>query len=187
MSPRMTALLLPAAALLAFLELSVRAPWGHEIDYTLAEGRTQRIREELEIVPAAGSAYLDHVGPSYSYADDGRLLSVTQPDGGRRSNCYPDGAGGEGSPGGGQMGDCPAGGGDADRLTRTNVVMVVTSATTQASQGSAEYSSITSSLSYHEDNQPAGVVDGLGRSIGLAVPQANADAQVTFQADGVSG
>ncbi|MCP4654550.1 MAG: RHS repeat protein, partial [bacterium] len=158
-------------------------PWGHDVGYVLGDGRVVEIREELEIVPAAGDPYIAEVGPQLLYADDGRLVSVTQPDGGRRVNCYPDGTGRAVA---GGIDGCPDGD-EIDRLALANVMATVDAATTPDSQGGAEYASIVTATSYQEDNMPVGFTDGVGRSIGMPLPAANATARLQFNSEGVSG
>ena len=54
-------------------------PWGHDLDYVLDAGRTATISEEVE----AGTATT-----SFAYEADGRVRSVTNPDGGGQSFDY---------------------------------------------------------------------------------------------------
>ena len=157
--------------------VTVRAPWGHEVEHTLEGGRTKSQREELEVEGATGSV-AEALVTTFSYADDGRLLAVTRPDGSQTSQCYGDGEGGPG---------CEEGGETAvDRLAKGNVVRTLTTALTQEAKGSADYDSIEVEASYQEDNLPAGLTDGEGRRIDLAVPQPAASATAKFVAENVS-
>ncbi len=167
-------------------DVAVVEPWGHRRDFTLVDGRTTRVREQLEVTrPAPAPPGIELVERTLTYAGDGRLVSVLEPDGGRRVHCYPDGAGSEviGGPEGCEATQGPDQ--EIDRLTLANVVKTILEATTQEGQGTADYTRISTTAGYQEDNLPATVSDGLGRAIDMAVPAANATDQTLFRAEGV--
>src|SRR6185369_2274457 len=154
-----------------------RTPWGHEVEHTLQKGRTTKRREELAVERPSGSVH-EQLDTVLTYAADGRVLSVDRPDGSRLSQCYADGQG------------CTQGGGSAgaggDRLTKGNAVSSVQAATSQASQGSADYTEIVNGAAYQEDNQLRSMTDGEGRSVDLAVSRAGESDTAGFSAEKVS-
>lgn len=164
-------------------KVTVQAPWGHALEQTLAKGRVKSRREQL-LVDGAGGPVDEPVTTAYDYTDDGRLLVTTQPDGSLLSKCYPDGKGGPG------CAAAPAGWWTpqekVDRLTRSNVVVSITAATTPAAKGTADYDSIESGASFDEDNEVTSVRDGLHRDIDLALPRANGTEHMRFAAESVS-
>jgi len=167
-------------------QVDVRAPWGHVVSHHLADGRLIRLEENLEVVHAGQAPAEEAVETSFEYADDGRLLTTSRPDGGRVSLCYADGEGGADCQAGGSSGAGSGGSGDgADRLARPNVVARVQAATTQASQGTADYTEIVSSASYQEDNVVSSVTDGENRTIDLSVPEASKEVRSLFHAENV--
>lgn len=157
--------------------VTVRAPWDHTVENTLEKGRVTHSREELAIERPAGSS-TEPLDTSFTYADDGRLLSTDLPNGSRSSQCYADGQGGAGC--------APGGGGGGDRLARANVTRSLTTALTQAAKGSADYDSVDTKGSYQEDNQLSSLNDGMGRPINFPVPQAGDHSAAGFGAEHVS-
>jgi len=153
--------------------VTVRAPWNHTIENTLEKGRVTRSREELAIERPAGSS-TEPLDTSFTYAEDGRLLSTDRPNGSRSSQCYADGQGGTG---------CAPGGGGGDRLAKANVTRSLTTALTQAAKGSADYESVDTQGSYQEDNELSSLSDGMGRPINFPVPQAGEHSEARFAAE----
>ncbi|MEM8930713.1 MAG: RHS repeat-associated core domain-containing protein [Acidobacteriota bacterium] len=150
---------------------TVRAPWGHDIEYTLVDGRSESVLQELLVTMPDGNATFQTVGPEFEYLDDGRVSQITQPDGGQTELCYPD--------------SCDAGG-SVDRLTLANVVKATTSSTEPGSQGTADYTSIVTTSSYQEDNLVTSMTDGLNRAIDVPVPiSGGEDDALRFVAEGV--
>jgi len=159
---------------------TVQAPWDHSVDYTLEKGRVTSRREDLLVYRVNQAPSEEPVATSFSYADDGRLLSTDLPDGSQVSQCFADGKGGPG---------CAAGTGSTaskDRLAKGNMVGGVTKAVTPSSQGTADYDTIDTQASYQEDNLPSSLKDGEGRTINLAVPQAGKSDATRFATEQVS-
>ena len=165
----------------ALLSATVRAPWGHEVEYTLEHGRTTEVRQLLEVAGPDGLVTPDvPVVTEFSYVEDGRLEKIKFPDGGERINCYGDSDGEIGGCDGHANNDS-----EIDHLAKANVTQSLVRATTQASRGTAEYLSIERSADYQEDNLVSSVTDGLSRSIQLAVPKAMGSETQSFQREGV--
>ncbi|HEY0783884.1 MAG TPA: DUF6531 domain-containing protein, partial [Thermoanaerobaculia bacterium] len=157
---------------------TVQAPWGHEVDHTLEKGRVKTRREDLKVYRASQAPADESVVTTFSYADDGRLLSVDRPDSSRLSQCYADGKGGPGCASSDSSGK--------DRLAKGNVVSSQVHALTPEAQGTADYDTTETQASYQEDNQAASLKDGEGRAINLAVPQAGQSDVTRFAAEQVS-
>ena len=157
---------------------TVRAPWGHEVDYLLEKGRTVGVEQLLEVVNDEGESRPEVlVKTEFDYTDDGRLQTITYPDGGQRINCYGDSEG--------ETGGCQGGSEDVDHLAKANVVQALTRATTERGQGTAEYDTLDTAASYQEDNLVSSVTDGLSRGIQLAVPSAMGSETMAYQTEGV--
>lgn len=159
-------------------QVTLRAPWDHEIRHTLQKGRITARREQLLVHHAAEAPNEKSLDTSFAYAEDGRLLSVDRPDGSRVSQCFADGQGGP---------ECEGrGGAKIDRLAKGNVLATRTTALTPTAKGSADYVTTGTGASYGEDNQLSGLTDGVGRSIDLAVAQAGQSDVTRFGAENVS-
>ncbi|HEX2551952.1 MAG TPA: DUF6531 domain-containing protein, partial [Nocardioidaceae bacterium] len=156
--------------------VTLRAPWGHEIENTLTKGRVTARREDL-LIHRPGAAGIEEVTTSFNYTDDGRLLSIDRPDGSRVSQCFADGQGGTG---------CETGSSTVDRLAKANVVRSLTTALTRPAQGAADYDVTSTGATYGEDNQLTNIQDGQGRGIELAVPSAGRSSTTRFAAEKIS-
>ncbi|HKH43760.1 MAG TPA: Ig-like domain-containing protein [Thermoanaerobaculia bacterium] len=157
--------------------ITVREPWGHEVELTLTKGRITARREELMVYRPPAAPGHEQLTTNYTFTDDGRLLSEDRPDGSRSSQCFADGEGGTG---------CESGASSQDRLAKPNVVQTLTTALTQEAKGSADYTTTGTGADYEEDNQLSQVTDGEGRPIDLPVPQALQSAATRFAAENVS-
>jgi YD repeat-containing protein len=155
--------------------VTLRAPWGHEIENTLLKGRIASRREDLMVHRPDGAPALQPVTTSFTYAEDGRLLTQDRPDGSRLSQCYADGEGCDGG-----------GGGGGDRLAKGNVVRSAVTALTAEARGSADYDTVATGADYGSDNQLSGMQDGLGRGIGVATPMPGQSSSTRFSAENVS-
>ncbi|HWN41061.1 MAG TPA: polymorphic toxin-type HINT domain-containing protein [Thermoanaerobaculia bacterium] len=152
--------------------VTLRTPWDHEIQNTLNKGRIVARREDL---PVQGPGVLP-VTTSYTYAEDGRLLTQDRPDGSQLGQCYADG---EGCGGGGAL----SGG---DRLAKGNVVGSRVTALTAAAKGSADYDTVETGAAYGADNQLSSMEDGLGRGIDVATAMPGQSSKTSFNAENVS-
>ena len=165
-------------------QATVRAPWGHQVEHKLEDGRVTERREQLLVHGAGEAPSEQQLTTRFTYEEeDGRLLSVDRPDGSQLSQCYADGKGGAGCESGPPELPGDEGG---DRLAKANVVRSVTAAVTQDAKGTADYDSVASDASYQEDNLVTSVTDGESRPIDVAVPQPAAEDTTKFSAEQVS-
>jgi RHS repeat-associated protein len=155
------------------------APWGlprHEITYLLDAGRVKERTERLQVTDLTGIPSTQPVSVKHEYKDDGRLERTTVGAGSPAApvavitRAYPDhdGAG-------------------VDRLALGNIVATETTAANPAAQGPAPYALIRTEASYHGDNLPKYVTDGLGRGIDLPVAEANGTAVLQHREESVGG
>ena len=153
-------------------------PWGHQLDYEIAEGRIVTTREDLEVSLPSGTV----VEPSitrYTYSADGRTEKVVFPNGATQTLCYPDST---------QTG-CPAslpanGGGKPDRMARLNAIRS-SHVVEPEDAGLAEYLSIDSETHFGPDNQVKSFLNGNGEAIELPASYADQEAMLNFESDGV--
>ncbi len=165
-------------------QATVRAPWDHQVEHKLEDGRLTERREQLLVHGAGEAPSEQNLTTRFTYEEeDGRLLAVERPDGSRLSQCYADGKGGAGcesAPPG------PLGGEGGDRLAKANVTSSVTEALSLEAKGTADYESVSSNASYQEDNLVTSITDGESRPIDVAVPQPAAEDTTKFSAEQVS-
>ncbi|HKV12058.1 MAG TPA: polymorphic toxin-type HINT domain-containing protein [Thermoanaerobaculia bacterium] len=160
--------------------VTLRAPWGHETEHRLEKGRVKERREELTVHHPNAAPSQQPLVTSFTYADDGRLLSTDRPDGSRVSQCFADRQGGPGCDTG--VGEPPK----IDRLAKGNVVATIQAATTPEAKGSADYTQTSTGAAYGEDNQLSTLTDGKGRAIELGFAKPGQDAITKFRAEQVS-
>ncbi len=163
--------------------VTVRAPWDHQVDYTLEDGRTTEVHQLLEVAQPDGQLIPDvPVRTTFHYEDDGRLTKIEYPDGGERVNCYQDSNSVESQ-------GCPFEGGsedqEIDHLAKANVVKALMRATDDDSKGTADYELIETAAEYQQDNLVSRVTDGLSRGIQLAVPAVDEQEEMKFETENV--
>ncbi|MCP4545556.1 MAG: hypothetical protein GY835_03685, partial [bacterium] len=151
----------------------------HIVEYGFDHGILVMKNEVLPVHdPETGETTEEEAETDIEYMDDGRLTSITLPDGSQRTNCYADSANipfCEGL----VAGDSP----DPFRATLSNVLAEVGAAPADA-QGNQK--TIVTRAEYQADNLLNAITDGIGRHIELAVPTATAQEWTTFAEESVS-